>query len=220
MKRLISIVFLCLILCILVSCKPMPSAVLQDKSCSPPCWEQITPGQTQLQAADSKLRSIAEVDSRSIKIQYSFKPNDGISFDFLPNLREDGGEIFSQKGIVEAIIFFPKNNALTLSEALQEWGLPDRYLSIYYSQNEIPNLVTIIIYSDRGILLGSGRAMSSREIPRFENNLPIEYFLYTNSSLIDTILVNGLISYKIHEQDLLEGLRPWNGLGEIHYLER
>ena len=220
MKKLTFIILLWLIAGILVSCKQIPSTVLQNKSCSPSCWEQITPGRTLFSDVSLKLRSISAVDSKSIKTISILQSNDGISFNFLPNMREVGGRILAQGGDVEAILFWPKRNMLTLSEALQEWGLPDRYLSIYYSKNEIPNLVTIIIYSDRGILLGSGRTMTSREIPRFENNLPIDYFLYTNPSLIDTILENGLISYNIHKQDLLEGIRPWNGLGEIHYLKR
>ena len=220
MRKFINSAFLGLAVYILAACKPLPSAVFQDHSCSPPCWKQITPGHTPLQDVDSKLRSISAVDSKSIKTTSILQPNDGISFKFLPNMREADGEIFSQGGTVEAIDFSPKGNTLTLSDALQEWGPPERYISIYYSEAEIPNLVTIIIYDDLGIILGSGTSISSGEKPRFENNFPIYYFFYTNPPITNTFLENGLISYNIHNQDLLEGFQTWNGLGEIHYLPR
>lgn len=219
MNKLTKTSFLTLALCILTACKSFPSAVFQDESCLPPCWNQIVPGKTLLKDINAKMGPIPDIDSESIKMISILQSNDGVSFSFLPNVRENGGRIFSQGGIVQAILFWPKSNEFLLSEGLQNWGLPDRYISIYYSKAETPYLVTIIIYINRGIILESRKAMSNEDVPKFEKNLPIDDFWYINPELTNSLLENGLID-DIDNQDLLIGSYPWNGFEEIRYLTR
>ena len=219
MRKFIKNAFLCLVTCILTACKPLPSAVLQDENCSPPCWNQIIPGQTLAQEINTKLKSVSAVDAKSIKIKSILQINDGISFKFLPNFKEDAGETFSQGGTIEAISFGIKPNAQKLSEVLQEWGPPDQYISIYYSNAEIPYLATSIIYSKQGIVLNNIRNMRVEEVPKFEDEFPVQSIWYTVPASTTVLLENGLID-DIDNQDLLDGLKQWTGLGEIHYIKR
>jgi hypothetical protein len=219
MKKFIEISLIILTLGILVACNPLPSAILQDNTCSAPCWNGIIPGQTSLQEVNTKLKTTSSVDLQTQKTIFIRKKDDGLSFMFLPNVREESGWIYFQDGIVQALAFWPKTNKLLLSDGLKTWGLPDRYISIYYSTAEQPYLVTSVIYSKQGIIVEFIKTMSSEGIVKLENDTPIFGFWYTNPSLTISMLENGTID-QIIDQDLLEGLKPWTGLGEIHYLKR
>jgi hypothetical protein len=219
MKKLITFAFIGLAICNLVACRSMVSAILQDKSCSPPCWNQITPGQTSIQEISSKLVSIQGVDSKSIKPKSILNANDGISFKFLPYLREDAGELYSREGIIETISFGIKQGKISLSDALQEWGPPDQYISLYYSKVERPYLATSIIYTKRGIILDTTRDMSAKDVPKFEGNFPIQSVWYTDPAMTITPLTNGLLD-NIKMQDVSAGLKPWSGFGVIDYIYR
>lgn len=219
MKILIKILFLALFAGILTACKPLPSVILQKETCSPPCWNGIVPGQTSLEEVTAKLKSIPAVDAKSIEAKSIIQTGDGIGFKFLPDFREDDGEIFSKMGTVETISFGFKRNTLKLSDVLLEWGQPDQYISIYYSEAEMPYLVTSIIYAKQGIILDNIRDMRAEENPKFDNNFPIQSVWFTNPTLTTALLQNGLIN-TLNNQDLLEGLKTWTGLGEIQYLTR
>ena len=219
MKKYFEIFFLGFIGCILAACQMLPSAIFQNETCSPPCWNGVIPGKTLFKDINAKMNPTPSIDSKSIKTISFLQSNDGISFSFLPNVRENGGRIFSQDGIVQAILFWPKSNEFLLSEGLQNWGSPDQYISIYYSKVETPYLITIVTYINRGIILESRKAMSIEDVPKFENNLPIDDFWYINPELTNSLLENGPIAI-IDKQDLLDGLKPWTGLGEIIYLTK
>jgi hypothetical protein len=218
MRKLIITIIAYLIMGVLASCKPLTSAVFQNKSCLPPCWEQIIPGETLFAESISKIRSIPVVESKSIRTIYILQPDDGITFKFVPNLIEEQGRIFSQDGVVEAILFSPKQKILILSNAIQEWGTPDGYIAIYHPKSEVPYLDTIILYTDRGIVLESVKYLYGNDMTVFSNNLQIDAFWYTNPLLTYKFLENGLIGY-LHPQELLAGLHTWNGFGEIKYIE-
>jgi hypothetical protein len=219
MRKFTRASFLILAMCIFAACKPLPSAIFQSESCLPPCWNGITPGQTSLQDIDSKVKSIPVVDVKSIKTRSILQANDSLEFKFLPLLREDGGRIYSQDGVVQAISFSPKPGNLLLPEALQKWGLPDQYSSIYYSYVETPYLVTIIIYVKKSIILINIRDMRVDEVPKFDKDFRIESVWFTNPTSTNAPLENGLID-TLNRQDLLDSLKPWTGLGEIQYLTR
>jgi hypothetical protein len=106
-----------------------------------------------------------------------------------------------------------------LSDGLENWGSPDRYISIYYSKAEMPYLVTIIVFIDQGIILESRKGMSTKDIPKFEKNLPIDDFWYINPDLINSLLEDGPIAH-INNQDLRDSIKPWAGFGEIIYLTK
>ena len=218
-KFITSFIFL-VMLCTLAACKPLPSAILQEELCSPPCWKGITPGITLVQELNEKLESFPEIDAKSIKAMYVLQPNDSIDFKFLPNMRrEEGGRIYLESGVVRAISLSPKSNLLLLPEVLQKWGPPDQYISIYYSKAETPYLTTSVVYTKQGIILVNIRNMRSDEIPRFDSGFPILSVWYTNPASITILLENGLID-TISPQDILDGLKPWNGLGEIYYINK
>lgn len=219
MKKIIKIYFLVLSVSILAACSLLPSAIFEKEGCSPPCWNGIIPGQTSLQEINAKLISIPVVDAKSIKAMFMLKPDDSIDFHFLPGVREIGGRVYSQDGVVQAISFLPKSNTLSLAESLQEWGTPDQYISIYYSKAEIPYLVTNIIYTKQGIILNSGGDMRPEEVPIFENSYPIQVIYYVNPDLIPFLLKNGSLN-ALTDQDMKDGLKPWTGLGKIDYLKR
>ena len=219
MKKLITFTLIGLALCNLVACRTMVSTIFQDNSCSAPCWNQITPGQTSIQEISSKLAKIQGVDSKSIKSKSILNSNDGISFKFLPYLREDAGELYSRGGIIETISFGIKKGKLSLSDALQQWGPPDRYISLYYSKAERPYLATSIIYTSRGIILSTTQDMSAKDVPKFESYFPIQSIWYTDPAMTITPLSNGLLN-NIKMQDVSAGLKPWSGFGVIDYIYR
>lgn len=219
MKKFINSIFLVLEICAFAACKPLSSAVFQDESCSPPCWNQITPGQTFAQEINAKLKSISAVDVKTIKTKSILQVDDGVAFKFFPGFREDAGEIFSQGGTIEAIGFGIKPNTLKLSEVLQEWGPPNQYIAIYYSKAEVPYLVISIIYTERGIILNNIRNMSADEIPKFEKDFPIQSVWFTKPDSTTVLLENGLIDLMDY-QDVLDGLQPWVGFEEIHYVKK
>jgi hypothetical protein len=88
MNKKLIIASLILVLFLLSACKPLPSAVFRDESCLPPCWNQLMPGQTLFKDINEKIRLIQNIDSKSIKSISILQSNDGISFNFLPTMRE------------------------------------------------------------------------------------------------------------------------------------
>ena len=219
MKKYVEIFFLSFIGCILAGCQMLPSAIFQNETCSPPCWNGIIPGQTSLQEINAKLESISAVDAKSINTMFMLKPNDSVDFHFFPGVRETGGRIYSQDDVIQSITFWLIPNTLLLSESLQKWGQPDKYISIYYSKTEIPYLSTYIIYTKKGIILFNGREMWPEDIPKFDDKYPIQVIYYVNPELITTLLINGSLD-ALSNDDIEEGLRTWTGLGEIKYLKR
>ena len=218
MKKLNRFVFLIVCVGMFYACKPMSSTILQNESCLPPCWNGIIPGQTSLQEVNAKLKTISAVNVSSIQTRSMLQSNDSIEFKFFSYIRENEGRIYSQGGVVQAISFSPKQGSLLLSETLQAWGVPDQYISIYYAFVETPYLATNIIYTKQGIILDNIKDMRAEEIPKFDNNFPIQTVWFINPTLTTRLLQNGLID-NLNNQYLHDGLKPWTGFGEIRYLE-
>jgi hypothetical protein len=58
-----------LILLIICSCSKPSATILSDPTCSPPCWQNITPGKSTVEETRALLGNISLVDPDSIAIR-------------------------------------------------------------------------------------------------------------------------------------------------------
>jgi hypothetical protein len=203
---------------VLVACIPKPLAIFNTNICPPPCWEGIKPGETTLLEAKAKLQTSGEVDVTTITPRSIMNSKDSVNFEFHSNLREVGGYVFSQGELVEGIWFGYDSGGIKFSEVLQNWGSPDQYISTYQTFAEVHSLVTSVIYKRKGIILTGVTIKDINEVPRFENDYKFDEVWFTSPENITEFMHSGPM--RLDSKDIREGLKPWTGLGEIHYITK
>jgi len=117
---------------------------LAQPVCKPPCWANITPGETSLKDALSILEKIPE-------ITITFKSQDGIDWQF--KQPEDGaGTLSAKNGVISFIrVGVSPEKQLNLKEVVTTYGYPD-YVKPYDCREGMCS--TILIYPESGLFLG------------------------------------------------------------------
>ncbi len=199
---------------LLVGCKPIESNVVLDKTCSPPCWQNIEPGKTNRQEALSILNSVSEINQKTIKIKTNVYPNDGYDWDFEPGHGDMWGRVFFEDNIVLAINFFPDNNSLPLQLAIDVLGTPENIMAVHIHE-ETQYLIIYFLWPSKGIVLESIlHKFQSGDTLKIDSDTQIDAFWYTESQIFSQMMTSMYIA-NLDPELLKEGPHPWTGYGDI-----
>jgi len=210
--------FVFIINCSLIQTPPAPFVVLQNNSCSPPCWNGIVPGQTTLADAREFLGSFPSVDIGSVRDWTTLLPNDTIDFHFISGMSEVGGRMISVDGVIQYMSFGPKG--ISTSQIHEFLSLPNKYISVYNAGAEQPYFYTFYIY-DSGIVYTTKRRglISNEGVQTLNEDLRVEGFLFCNPAKVIEGLENGIIS-NFSKGELDSWLRPWDESADFMYMTR
>lgn len=116
---------------------------LAQPVCKPPCWQNITPGVTSVDAAVSLLE-----DMPKVTIIYNGKY--GLSWNF-GTKTEEGNISISKDGKVSSLwLANSSSESLYLKEIVAKYGFP-KYVKPYDCREGM--CATVLVYPDRGMLL-------------------------------------------------------------------
>src|SRR5574340_661964 len=129
---------------------PRVSSIIQDENCSPPCWEQISPGITTRDEVKPLLEQISWVQRDSIQDAYTVSPGDSIKWMGSFTSADSSGRIFFDNDIVTLIEINPKKNVLSFSDVIDEFGEPENIL-ILRVKGERSTVTVFLLYPTKGI---------------------------------------------------------------------
>jgi hypothetical protein len=190
---------------------PLPSATLETSSnwwtawlaqqiCKPPCWQNITPGVTTIQEAESILEN-------SPQIKIKFQSKDGIDWTFIKNKDESGTLKATEDGIVRVIwLGSASDRKLLLKPIVSSYGSPEY---VHPDDCREGKCVTDLVYPKMGMFLSVFITnKGSIDNPQFE---------ILSDTVVDRVyfVEPGIEKfqgfYGSLEPDLL---MPWKGYGE------
>jgi hypothetical protein len=217
MSKKIYFILTILIPVLLISCKPVISGVIQDTSCSPPCWKGITPGQTTRQETLSILNALPEVDQSTIRPMSVVNVNDSYYWDFIPHTGDIWARVFIDQDIVFAVNFFPDKKGLPLGTAIQYLGEPEKILVIWVNGDK--SFVTIYsIYQSKGVVLASLIMPYHRdELAEVNSETLVDGFWYFEPGLFTELMTSNYV-VNLNPEVLSQRIRPWPGYGDITQL--
>lgn len=218
MKKATKVLILIILFSFISSCQNKPVTWITNNTCSPPCWNGITPGETQLPQALESLKSnpeIAPATVRSMGSWYIF--NDEIIWSF----RTGGnGRLYILDDTVSMISLnlqgMMEFGGMEFEEAVQIFGTPE---FIYNSpaQGDFVWYNIFVIYPQRGILFGYSETKIKRYMrAEIRPDIPLGFIMFYDPERYEEYIDAELLSFALPAKAFLEGLQPWNGYGKIN----
>jgi hypothetical protein len=224
MKYLSSLI--CSVLILLVvstsACKPetyssSEISILDNPVCSPPCWQNIVPGETNRNDLLAALAGIDNFDQSSL-VQRDYPNKKGynqIIYGKLylePNAVTFVSAYLSDETVVELVDFLGNWN-FTLEKAIEGLGEPEGIL-IYHSEH---TLISFLIPS-KGIAFSFD---TTRVILSITPDLKITSINYFSPEFYYALLDMGWFSEGMWGYQVsMDRIKPWRGYGSIEELYR
>ena len=122
---------------------------LRNPSCNVPCWQNITPGETNRDQAKSLLSSNPDITGieESDVIPYGQVLNLNLDNDVYP---DDVTILFDNENIVQEIDFATFGSNLYLNDMILAFGSPKRVL---FRNQEYEYVTVDLLYSERGVIV-------------------------------------------------------------------
>ncbi|MDD5368420.1 MAG: hypothetical protein PHQ40_05000 [Anaerolineaceae bacterium] len=196
------------------------SSVIQDKSCSPPCWEQITPGKTARKEVKPFLEEISWVKKVSIKDAYTVSPGDSIKWMGLSTAADYSGRVFFNNDIVTLITISPNKGVIIFTDLITKLGDPENIL-VVNRRGEKDIISIFILYPSKGYGFLDYYEYSNvnpesvievkpdEDVKQVWYGEPIPFYEYLTQGQIERIL----------ENLIRQGIQKWNGFGKYPYAE-
>ncbi len=196
------------------------SSIIQDNSCSPPCWEQISPGTTTRKEVEHLLGQISWVRRDSIDDAYTVFPGDSIKWLGSPTAADDSGRIFFDNDIVTLITISPKSGVLKFSDLITKLGDPES-IFIVNTRGEKDIISILVLYPSKGFAFLDYYEFPNRTHESVIDVKPdeeVKQVWYGEPIRMNEYLTQGQIDL-IPENLLKEGIQPWTGFGKYSYIE-
>lgn len=216
---------ICLVLILLVistsACKPetylsSEISILDNPVCSPPCWQNIVPGETNRNDLLAALAGIDNFDQSSL-VQRDYPNNKAYN-------QVVYGKLYLEPNAVTFVSAYLSNETvvvlnftglwnLTLEEVIEEFGEPEGVF--FYHSNDF-NVVSFLIPS-KGVAFRFAIPRGSVDsiVPEMEIK-DIDYF---SPDYYFEILEMGWFSEgKWDYQESIAKMKPWRGYGDIENL--
>ena len=193
----------------LTACTEKVSEVLQDTTCSAPCWHNIEVGRTDFDQTINLLNQVPELEPSSIR-----RGKEGISAGF-QNSKELSLQIFFNEEKAAAIRFSYEED-IPLSDAIKKFGEPKYLYPSAIKGDPLVYLTVQFLYPDEGICLLHEHRGLIFQIPKIygitrATNITQVYY-------VDPALPNGQIDYGCftggNENDLNSEKQDWKGFSD------
>jgi hypothetical protein len=215
------LISLCFLLVFLSSCNASQkkvSSIIIDKSCSPPCWENITPGSTTREEANTRLKEISYIGS--IKDSSIVSDNDSKTWEGKSSAGDFSGDIFFDNDIVTLISVSPKKGVLIFSDLTEKLGEPENVF-VVYTGGERSILTVFILYPSKGFgfldyyYASNNPPQNAIQVKPEED---VKYIWYCEPKYFYDFLTSGQIG-RFTIGFIEEGIQKWNGFSEYKYIE-
>jgi hypothetical protein len=220
MKKSIYIILL-IIIPILSSCNKLSSSVVVDETCSPPCWEGITPGTTSRDEVHLLLEDISWVNGDSIQDVFTVSPNDSVKWMGTSKASDYSGKIFLKGDLVTVITISPKERVLKFVDIIHKLGDPENILAVT-TRGERAITAVFILYPSKGYGFLDYYYSSNTDIDNPIQVKPEEYVKqvwYCKPEHFYKYMASGEIAYlPINLVDT--GMQKWVGFGKYKSIEQ
>jgi len=198
------------------------SILLDDTSCEPPCWENITPGVTNIEDALSnleKINGISEGPFFQEDIDH-VKEKQKIGWYFPTDIEESFGIIHFQNNLVSIMRFTPES--ITIGELVDLIGDPEE-IFIVKNRHESTWIWFDLLYPSKGIIIEYINFSFCCDDTGFfdlENDIEptnVYYFdpILYEELLDDVVFVADFIW--VPDEQLQQAIKDWSGFGLIEY---
>jgi hypothetical protein len=179
--RILYLIVVLLLTLFVVACQPLPS-MIDDNSCSAPCWTGIIPGETNREEALEILKSSSLIKQDTITSANSQDNpyHDQISWD---SIYDTTGFIFLENNTVEVIIFLDEN--VPLQELIQKYGDPDQVIIAPFQGS---SFTIYTLYLEKGIFLSGQKREIDHSKIKIQTNDKINYIAYLSLSTYQKFL--------------------------------
>ncbi len=172
------------------------ASLLGGRPCDPPCWQNITPGQTRLEEAQDIVASIDDLEIvQSSSEGFAFRSADG----------EPCCQISSQDGETVGSTLLQFAPATTIGQVIAVRGEPDYVLGQPFSETEA---ILMLYYPDQNMLLS---VLVPGESGRLEDRSPVIAAVFATSDLFAAAFESaplqdwqGYLSYREYADGLSE----------------
>jgi hypothetical protein len=196
------------------------SSVIQDKSCSPPCWEQITPGKTARKEVKSLLEEISWVKKDSIKDAYTVSPDDSIKWMGSSTAADYSGRVFFNNEVVSLITISPSKGVLNFADIISRLGDPEN-IHILKMKGEKDIISVFILYPSKGYGFQDYYEYSNANLESVIEVNPdedVKQVWYGEPKRFYDYLTEGQIG-RLPESIIKQGIQEWNGFSKYPYVE-
>lgn len=202
----LAVLFIFSLLC---SCNPEPQLTnnIAASPCNPPCWQNITPGESTIEDVQNRIPFI---DIKHVVWIGSFdKYSEYVWWNFT-NPSQYGWIGFN--GNVVGDIQISGNINLNLEQAVSKYGTPAKYVYGLYSDGDLFFVKVSILYPEKGLII-SFRNKNTR-IVEILSNQEIDLLIFVDPKSYEDYLIT-ILRPIIYEEDFKERSRIWNGYTTI-----
>ena len=205
------VIFLCMIL---ISCsKQEDLSLIKSNTCTPPCWNGISPGSTNGEEVLNTLVNLKTVKQETVKRDTAshllFK--DVIFWNFV---EANSGVIYLLDNRVAQIDF--QNTNYSLGNLIELYGEPDHV--IFYPYNGKSWKVNVL-YKKKGIWLYYTKNQTKDWMVDIQPTDLITRVSFFDPSLLDSILTNfGSFFLKDENLKIEDVKQAWKGYGEMRII--
>ena len=187
---------------------------LTDLVCSPPCWFNITPGETTQDEALEILRNLTFIDKDSISTKGFYWNSFDDTIFFHPTSRKWDGYAYVMDRKIVLIVFYGKLN-VPFEEAVDVCGEPKHVINI---RSHINGSYSIISFDPEK---GVAYTINTNDLPRSKRDeltpdTPIRMIDFFDPMKYEALLEAGVFSMSYFDQEeTLKYMRPCYGYGSI-----
>ena len=208
----ITVIIAVLIGLFLASCEVLSSQtnIFEHPSCSPPCWEGITPGLTTKEEALSILSKLNMIDQPIVDPNQAFiNFDDAFHFTFYHDINRLGFiYIFDDK--VSTIAFDNKLNT-KLQQAIKLFGNPKSILVEHAGEYDAATLLN----PEKGIIYGYRFHLDETSI--VGPDAALDSVAFFDPKQYQLMLSSGFLSYgDLDGDETIKNMRPWKGYGSVY----
>jgi len=219
-NKFLLLVLVSLLIPLLSSCTKPHSIILEDSTCSPPCWKSIHPGTTQVKDAVQILKSMQEVHFPPSFYERDTDKGEGFfSWFFDGSVPESSGRIYFHNHLVTKIRFNTKH--LTFGDVVSKLGDPAQFLAVS-GWADTQWLEIFLIYPSSGIVVTYYKSYFwGSDNGQFDlvDDLRVFSILYFNPELYSEVLITDVFNRTLADHTTLtDNLQDWDGFGTIEYL--
>lgn len=200
---------------------PKAPSIILDKSCSPPCWGNITPGVTTRVEVKSILPEIPWVKKNTIKDYPTQDQDDSVHWDGSSKAGDYFGRVYFTKDVVSVIEISTDDGALNFADVIAKFGEPEN-IFVVTSQAERTVVAVFALYPTKGYVFldyYTVLTLQPNETVQIKPEEEIKAVWYSDTENYFTYLTSGPIEH-LRPVWMERRLQKWNGYVGYEYIER
>lgn len=195
MSKLRRFIIASIVILLLPACQGTYSALVDDSTCDPPCWRDITPGVTNKDAAINIIQDMPDVDTDSLRNELTFQEDlsESLTWRFTGTGEYSGGLYLHDQTVL--VSFWTYQFRIDLERLINRYGDPS-HVFITATKFEMIYLTINIIYDESGICIKHNTSLlpfvNDNEY-RVRPSMDVSYVYFIDPSIKDGQLQMGCL---------------------------